>query len=66
MRLSYSHKYTENASTCGNIFRENLLNMDKRLDRARKTSQNHIGQGKEERKKIEKRSNRGLAPLGGS
>ena len=54
MRLTYSHKYIENESTCGTIHTENLLNADKRpqdSDRARKTSQNRVGQKKEEKKR---------------
>ena len=57
MRLTYSHKYTENASICGNIHTENLQNADKRpqdSDRSRKTSQNWVGQKKEERRKRDK------------
>lgn len=41
VRITYSHKYNENASTFGTICAENLLKTDKRLqdyDRAGKTS----------------------------
>lgn len=41
VRLTCSHKYTENPSICGTIYPENLLNADKRpqdSDRERKTS----------------------------
>lgn len=31
MKLTYFHKYNENASTCGMIYRENLLNASKDL-----------------------------------
>ena len=53
MKLTYSHKYIKNISTCGMIHTENLLNAGKRpqdSDRARKSSQNRV-----EQKKIEKR-----------
>ena len=30
MKLTYSHKHIETASTCGTIHIENLLNADKR------------------------------------
>ena len=68
MRLTYSHKHTENASTCGTVSTEGLLNADKRpqdSDRARKTSQNWVGQKKEDRKN-KKGSETRPAPLGGS
>ena len=45
-----SHKYIGNPRTCGTIRTENLLKTDKRpqhYDRARKASQNQIGQKKE-------------------
>ena len=54
MRITYSPKHTKNASTCGTICTENLLNTGKRpqdSERARKTSQNRVGQKKEERRK---------------
>ena len=67
MSLNYSHRYTENTSTCGTIQRENLLKTNKRpqdYDRTRKTSQNQIGKKKEE--KEGKESEMRPATLGGS
>ena len=64
----YSQQYIENASTCGNIRRENLLNADKRpqdSDRVRKNSQKQIGQKKEETERREKKL-MGPAALGGN
>ena len=55
--LIYSHKYIENASTCGTIHTENLPKTDKRpqgYDRARKTSQNQLEQRKEKERREKK------------
>ena len=54
MGLTYPHKYIENAYICGTIHRENMPNAAKRSkdsDRSRKTSQNQVGQKKEEKEK---------------
>ena len=51
--LIYSHKYTENTTTCGTIHTENLQKTDKRpqdYDRTRKTLQNHKKEEQEKKK----------------
>ena len=68
MKLTYSHKYTENTYSCGMTCTENLLNVGKRpqdSDRAGKSSQNQGGQKKKERKN-EKGSRTGPATPGRS
>lgn len=67
MRLTYTHKFTENPSICGTICTDNLLNADKRSQdsyRERKTSQNWVKQKKEEKKmRREKEKQRRSEPV---
>ena len=58
MKLTYSHKHIENASTCGKICTENLLKSVKTprdSDKARKSSWNWVAQMKKDRKGEEKK-----------
>ena len=68
MRLTYSHKYIENTTTCRITHTENLWKADKRLqdyDAARKAGQNNIGQKKRRRGKEGKGNKMGPALPGG-
>lgn len=70
MRLTYSHIYIENASTCGTIRAENLLKTGKRPQVMIEQGKLH-GNGEDKRKKKrekrkEARCKTGPAPLGES
>ena len=57
MKLTYSHKVTENPSKCGTICPQNLLSANKRTqdsNRERKNSQNWVGQKKKGKRKERK------------
>ena len=67
MKLNYSHKYIENASTCGTIHTENLLNTGKRpqnSDSKKIFTKPGRTKEKKEKEKIRKEVRQDLQPWG--